>query len=163
MLPSIDTQERFELSDDRVLIRIRPHLKSSGLGILHQPSPSAPLYARQFRVHDFLQSIKSSVCLIDGLAQLSAWGLSSTGRLGGEVLPEEGMIDVAAAVEVDERLEGNLGGGGFGRGGRGKLLGSGVVRIHIGLVMFGVMKFHDLAGDGGLEGAIIICRKSISD
>ena len=61
-----------------------------------------------------------------------------------------------AAVEVDERLQGDLrcwigrGGGG------GKLLGEVVVRVYIGLVMLAVVELHDLAGDGGLESAIVI-------
>lgn len=46
MLPRINPQQRLELSHHRILIRIRPHTHLPGLSILHQPSPSAPLYAR---------------------------------------------------------------------------------------------------------------------
>ena len=38
------------------------------------------------------------------------------------------------------------------------MLGEVVVRVHVSLMMFAVVKFHDLAGDGGLESAIVICR-----
>ena len=66
-----------------------------------------------------------------------------------------------AAVEVDERLQGDLCcwvGGGGGGGGRGELLGEVVVGVYVCLVVFAVMKLHDLAGDGGLESTIVICR-----
>ncbi len=64
------------------------------------------------------------------------------------------MVDVAAAVEVDEGLEGDLGCG-VGGGG-GELLGCVVVGCYVGLVVFGVVEFHYLAGDGGLEGAVVV-------
>ena len=68
------------------------------------------------------------------------------------------MVDVAAAVEVDERLQGDLRGGVGSGGGGGELLGEVVVRGYVGLVMLAVVELHDLARDGGLEGAIVICR-----
>ena len=66
------------------------------------------------------------------------------------------MIDVPAAVEVDQRLQGDLSGGVGGRGCRGKLLCERVVRVYVGLVVFAVVELHDLAGDGRLESAIVI-------
>ena len=63
-----------------------------------------------------------------------------------------------AAVEVDERLQGDLRGRVGSGGGGGELLGEVVVRVYVGLVMLAVVEFHDLAGDGGLQSAIVICR-----
>ncbi len=60
---------------------------------------------------------------------------------------------MAAAVEGDEWLEGDLGGG---VGGGGELFGCGVVGVYVGLVVFGVVEFHYLAGDGGLERAVVV-------
>lgn len=69
------------------------------------------------------------------------------------------MVDVAPAVEVDERLQGDP----VGDGGRGgdllggeEFFGGGVEGGDVGVVMFGVVEFHDLAGDGGFEGGVVV-------
>lgn len=61
-----------------------------------------------------------------------------------------------AAVEVDEGLQSDLRCGVGGGGGRGELVGEVVVGAYIGLVVFAMVELHDLAGDGGLESAIVI-------
>lgn len=76
---------------------------------------------------------------------------------GGEVLPEEAVVDVAAAVEVEERRDGRcLGVVALALG-----LGDGVERaveaVHVGLVVLGVVQLHDLARDVRLEGAVVVC------
>ena len=158
MLPSVNAQQRLELSYHWVLICIRPHLQCSRLRILDQPSPPAALNSCQLRIHNLLQVVQTPIRLIDGIAQLSTRWLTAAGRLGGQVLPKERVIDVPTAVEVDERLQSDLccwvGGG----GGRGELLGEVVVGVYVCLVVFAVMKLHNLAGDGGLESTIVIYR-----
>ena len=62
---------------------------------------------------------------------------------------------MAAAVEVDEGLEGDLHVGGFGGG---ELFGRGVVGVYVGGVVFGVVEFHYFAGDGGFEGGVVVWR-----
>ena len=158
MLPSVDSQQRPELSNHRILIRVRPHLERSRFRVLDQPGPPAALDPRQFRIHQLLQTVHASVRLIDGGAQLPTRWLAAAGRLGGQVLPEEGVVDVSAAVEVDERLQGDLRRRVGRGGGGGELLGEGVVGVYVGLVMLAVVELHDLTGDGGLESAIVICR-----
>jgi hypothetical protein len=37
-----------------------------------------------------------------------------------------------------------------------KLLDGGIVRGDVGVVVLGVVELHDLAADGGLEGAVVI-------
>ena len=59
-------------------------------------------------------------------------------------------------MEVDQRLQGNLSldvilGLGFG-----DLLAEVVVRGYVGVVVVLVVELHDLARDGGLEGAIVV-------
>ena len=44
-----------------------------------------------------------------------------------------------AAMEVDERLQSDLHRGVGGGSGRGELLGEGVVRVYVGLVVFAVV------------------------
>ena len=62
-----------------------------------------------------------------------------------------------AAVEVDERLQSDLRRW-IGRGSSGsELLGEVVVGVYVSLMVFAVVELHDLARDGGLKSAIIIC------
>jgi hypothetical protein len=75
---------------------------------------------------------------------------------GGQILPEERVVDVTAAVEVDQWLQGHLGSDILlGHGGL-QLLGGGVEAVDVGLMVVLVVKFHNLARDRRLEGAIII-------
>ena len=118
MLPSVNAQQWLKLPDHRILIRIRPHLQRSRLCVLDQPGPPTALYPSQFRIHDLFQIVQTPICLIDRVAQLPARWLTTAGGLGGQILPEERVIDVPAAVEVDEGLQGDLCCGfGGGRGG----------------------------------------------
>ena len=66
------------------------------------------------------------------------------------------MIDVAAAVEVDERLQGDLGLDVLFLSCFGQLLCEVVEGGYVGLVVLAVVELHDLAGDGGFEGAIVV-------
>lgn len=70
------------------------------------------------------------------------------------------MVDVAAAVEVDEWLECNLCLDILLLLGFGQLLAEVVERGHVGIVVILVVQFHDLAADGGLERAVVICHPS---
>lgn len=69
--------------------------------------------------------------------------------MGGQVLPEEGVVDVATAVELDLLLEvDELGDVVCGES--GGLGGEGGVEVgDIGLVVFLVVDFHDLFADDG--------------
>lgn len=60
-------------------------------------------------------------------------------------------------VEVDERLLGDLGLDVTLVLGFLELLDGGVVGGDIGVVVLGVVELHDLAADGGLERAVVIC------
>lgn len=92
-----------------------------------------------------------------GTHQELALGLAAAALgVGGEVFPEKGVVDVAAAVEVEE---GRLGGGGAGvvlGQGLGQGLGGRVEAVDVGLVVLGVVQLHDLARNVGLEGAVVV-------
>lgn len=89
--------------------------------------------------------------------QKLALGLTTTAlAVGGEVLPEEGVVNMATAVEVEQR---SLGSGGLGVAlglGVAEGLDSGVKAVDVCLVVLGVVKLHDLAGDVGLERAVVV-------
>jgi len=73
---------------------------------------------------------------------------------------------VPAAVEIDEGLQGDLlgdgvratGGGGGGGGGLqlAELGGEVVEGVDVGGVVVFVVELHDAAGDGGLEGGVVV-------
>lgn len=66
------------------------------------------------------------------------------------------MVNMPAAVEVDERQQRDLRRRRVGR--RGQLFRRGVVGGHVCVVVFRVVQFHDFARDGGLERGVVICR-----
>ena len=66
------------------------------------------------------------------------------------------MVDVTTAVEINHRLQGNLRSDILLRLGGLELLGGGVEAVDVGLVVVLVVELHDLAGDGGLEGAVVV-------
>ena len=156
MLPRIHAQNRPKLPNHRILIRIRPYLHTPRLRILHQPRPPTALNPRQRTIELLLERIQAAIRVVDGLAQRARRGLAAALARGRQVLPEQRVVDVAAAVEVEHGLQGDLRRDvGFG-GGFGDLLAEVVVRGHVGVVVVFVVEFHDFAGDGGLEGAVVV-------
>lgn len=87
---------------------------------------------------------------------LQRWGRAgqvvsgSSGR--SQVLPEEGVVDVATAVETDLLLQADQGGNIARLSGRGLGGEGGIEIVNVGLVMLLMVQLHDLLGDHGLEG-----------
>lgn len=98
MLPCVNTKQRPELSDDRILIGIGLDPDCTGLCILHEPSPSRALNTRKCSVEFLFHGIEAAVGAVDGGCELARWGLTSAGGLGGEVLPEEAVVCVATCI-----------------------------------------------------------------
>jgi hypothetical protein len=95
--------------------------------------------------------------------QLPLWLSTTTLFARRQVLPKQRMIKVSTTVKVDHRLQGDdaldiL----LGFRGR-QLFRGGVVTVDVGLVVHLVVQLHDLAGDGGLECAVVIWHPSISN
>lgn len=160
MLPRINPQNRPKLPNDRILIRIRLNTHSPRLRILHQPRPTRPLNPRERGIKLLLERIQAPIPIIDSLREGAGRGLAAALVGRGQVLPEEGVVDVAATVEVDEGLEGDLGGDVLLFFGFGHLGGEVVVGGYVGVVVVFVVELHDFAADGGLEGAVVICYTS---
>jgi hypothetical protein len=135
VLPRINTEDRTELSDNRVLVGIRPNLDSTRLRILDQPRPAAALNSRERSVELLLESVEAAVAVVDSSRE-GARGRLAAALVGGrEVLPEEAVVDVAAAVEVDEGLECDLRLDVFFLLGFGDLLAEVVERGYVGVVV----------------------------
>lgn len=181
MLPRVNTENRAELANDRVLVLVRLDADVARLDVLDQPCPATALDAREGSVELLLEPVEAAVAVVDGLGEGTRRRLTAALRLGCQVLPEEGVVDVTAwtvvpsvmghsigeercfltSVEVDERLQGNLSGDIILGLGLGNLLREVVVRGHVGVVVVLVVELHDLAGHGRLERAVVICGSDV--
>ena len=105
------------------------------------------------------RAIQDYLYLVSTYLELSFW-LTTTVLVGGcQVLPEQSVVDVSTAVEVEEGREcGGLGRVALGYG-IAKGLESAVEAVDVGLVVLGVVQLHDLARDVRLECAIVVCRE----
>lgn len=156
MFPRIDTQQGLVPANDRVLVGIGLDGDVSCLSVLDQPGPTAALDSGESGVELLLQVFQASICALDGLGQFSGRRLTTTGILGSQVSPEQSVVEVTTAMEVDQWLEGNLGSDVVVGFGSCVLVRSVVVGVHVRLVMLAVMKLHDLARNGRLESTIVI-------
>lgn len=98
MLPSVNTEDGSELTNNGILVCVGSDLDGTGLGVLDQPSPAGALDAGQSGVELLLHRVEAAVVGFDGLGESTRWGLTTTLRLGSEVLPEERVVDVTACV-----------------------------------------------------------------
>jgi hypothetical protein len=176
VLPGVDAKDGAELANDGVLVGVGLDADVAGLHVLHQPCPAGALDAGERGVELALQLVERAVGLGDLGGESTGWGLAAALGLRGEVLPEEGVVCVSAClwvlgcclvvwylrllslttVEVDERLLGDLSLDVTLVLGFLELLDGCVVGGDIGVVVLGVVQFHDLAADGGLERAIVV-------
>lgn len=180
MLPGVNTQERLKVASDGILVGTSDKRQCARGLVFDEPGPARALDASKSRVGLLLQVFERPEIFIDGglrervivsthvrpqkkltrarsTYQKFALGLTTTAlSMGGQVLPEKGVVNVATTVEVQKRT---LSSGRFGvvRGkGLSKHLAGGIEAVHIGLVVLGMMELHDLAGDEGLESGIIV-------
>jgi hypothetical protein len=127
MLPSVNAEKRLELTDDGILVGVCSDANLASLSVLDKPGPAAALDTSQSGVELLLHFVQAAICAIDGLSKTTRWRISTTLILGREVLPEQGVVPVPTSMEVDQRLEGNLGSNVVVRLGGGILVSSVVV------------------------------------
>lgn len=157
MLPHIDSKNGRPLRN-RILILRRHNLQPllARTLHLHQPAPSTPLQRQQHTRKHLPKRCHRSPLRLDSLLQLrrDLLDLRLRGPVGGQVLPEQRVVDVSAAVEPNLLLQGNelgdvAGGLGFFERGQGAVQVSDVR-----LVVLLVVDLHDLRGDGGFKGLL---------
>lgn len=108
MLPEVDADEG-SVADEGVLVGSRNRLERLALGVVREPGPARALDSERNGVDLSLEAVERSERLGDGVSERAGGGELGLGRGGrSEVLPEERMVDVAAAVKLDGRLEGDL-------------------------------------------------------
>ena len=122
MLPHINPKNR-RLPRNRILILSRHNLQLPLWRNRNQPPPTTPLNPQQRPRKRLLEALETTPLPLNRRLQTGRRGRDLRLRRagGGQVLPEEGMVDVATAVELDFLLQGDelrhvlgLEGGGLG-------------------------------------------------
>ena len=96
VFPCVNSEDRAELADNRVLVRIGADLKRASLGILYKPGPAGSLDACQSSVHLLFQRVEGAEVRVDRLGKRAGRGVTTALRFRRKVLPEERVIGVAA-------------------------------------------------------------------
>jgi len=156
VLPDVNADDG-NVRQQRVLISSCHNLKTLGRRVIAEPSPPGSLNSSGGRIELRNQFFNAAEVGDDGLLQRAVLQSAAVslafGLRWGEVLPEQGVVDVATAIEFESRLEGDA------------LLGRGCLRVrgfgsiegvHVRLVVFSVVKGHDLLGDVWLEGIVAV-------
>jgi len=153
VLPDVDADEG-HVGEERVLVRRRDYLEALRCRVQAEPAPPRALDAEGRGIELLLEGIEATKVAVDGLLEGPILEDAAVAALGGgrrEVLPEERVVDVATAIELEGGLESDalLGSGSLGVG----LLGS-VEGVDVGLVVLSMVKGHDLLGDVRLESIV---------
>ena len=158
MLPGINSDNGNVRTVDNVLVGLGNNLKSTSVLVLDNPGPAGALDTSKLGIDVANQVVEVAVVLRNGLAErrVSRGGLTTTLGLGGQVLPEETVVNVTTTVELDDIGELNLGLDITDGLGLLDLLNGGVVGVDISLVVLGVVDLVDLAGDEGLESTKVV-------
>jgi len=155
MLPYINTKQRHRINH-RILIGFGDNLQTLACCVVSQPSPATALHRQACRSERGLQRRHAAELRLDGAEKIpSRWSTSSL-LLWCEVGPEDGVVDVAAAIEVDRRLQRHLSRQVMLMLSFRQLSQRCVEVVDISLVMLLVMRLHDLTTDGRLECVIVI-------
>mmetsp|Transcript_18970 Transcript_18970/g.52690 ORF Transcript_18970/g.52690 Transcript_18970/m.52690 type:complete len:212 (+) Transcript_18970:760-1395(+) len=156
MLPHIDAQERFQSSGglQRILVWTSGNINSACLWIVGQPSPTGTLHGHGGGAHLRLHGLEATEAFVDGGFQHST-RLDAL-RVGTEVLPEQTVVDVTAAVELERSLQSDGGADVAGRHGGVDLFDRGIEVADVGVVVLRVMDRHGLGRDGGFQGVVVV-------
>jgi hypothetical protein len=99
------------------------------------------------------EGVEGAEVFVDGGAEFAVGFVAA---VGGEVGPEDGVVDVAAEVEGEVLLQSADGAEVAGFAGFGELFQGGVDAGDVGGVVFVVVEFHDLARDVGLQRCVVV-------
>lgn len=107
MLPDVDADERDEAGRrlEGVLVSAGRDLGLLGGPVVREPAPAGTLHGDGLGAELLLHVFEGAEAGVDEGSELAGGGSVLGGR--AEVLPEESVVDVAAAVELD--LQGSRG------------------------------------------------------
>jgi len=156
MLPDIDTNDG-DMGQERILVGSGDNLQALGGGVQAQPSPSRPLNTKSGSVELLLEVVEAAKRLVNGVLQRTGLQNASISLVlrcsRGKVLPEQRVVDMSTAVELESSLEGDtlLGGGCLGICSL-----CGIESVDVSLMMLLVVKLHDLSANERLKGIIAV-------
>ena len=87
-----------ELTQERILVRRGDDFKLLGLGVVSEPAPSRALDAEGLSGEVRLEGIEGPEVGVDGIRQLARLEGTATRLVGGEVGPEEGVVDMTCKM-----------------------------------------------------------------
>jgi hypothetical protein len=118
-------------------------------GGTYEPTPTTPLDRSSDGVHLLFKLVDAPEVSNQSLLEGTIGELSTIFACWRKILPKEGMIDVTSSVEFQRGLQSNqvLGTSSLMQG-----ILCRVQTIHVGLVVFGMVKLHDLLRDVWFEG-----------
>mmetsp|Transcript_9443 Transcript_9443/g.16469 ORF Transcript_9443/g.16469 Transcript_9443/m.16469 type:complete len:254 (+) Transcript_9443:600-1361(+) len=157
MFPYINAQQGLQSSSrlQRILVGKALDVDHFGLGVVHEPPPAGSLNGHglgaDFGDHVVFATESFLNGRIEGTSLL-------VGRIGRQILPKEGVVDVTASVELQGPLEGDGSRDVSGDHGRVDLFHGGIQVGDVRLVMFRVMDLHDLCRNGRLQGVVIVWK-----
>jgi len=109
VLPDIDAEERDQAGGglQGILVGQGGQLQFARLLVEAQPAPAGALDRHGQRGQLLLELLEALPLRLDGLLQI----IAGLGLVGREVLPEDGVVDVATAIETQGRSQLNQLGG----------------------------------------------------
>lgn len=101
MLPHIHPKNRNRIRN-RVLVLRADNLQLALCLVTNQPSPATALQAHQNSIKSSFKFLHAAPLALDGLFEGRRHvNIGLVRAIGRQVLPEQGVVDVAAAVELD--------------------------------------------------------------
>ena len=98
MLPHIDSKQRLLACRHNILIFRRRQLEIPSRVVLNQPAPSATLDPKKNSCESIFEPLDRRLASFDCSSESWVWVAARC--WGRQILPEQGMVDVAAGIEV---------------------------------------------------------------
>lgn len=158
MLPDVDVDDGHEVGAhirDEVLVRRRTERQRILSLVVDEPAPAGALDRGSPLVEHLDEVVDGAPALKDGVVERTRVGDGAL-VLGAQRLPEELVVDVAAAIEADGVGEGDglvevVPGHGLGL-----LLDELVQVVHVRPVVLAVVEVEEVAADDGLESTNLV-------
>jgi hypothetical protein len=103
VLPHVNAQERYQAGGrlQGILVRARGHLEGALGRVVPEPAPPGALDGDRRGRQAGLELVEAPKLRVNGLPKRARRRAAAPGRRRGQVAPEDGVVQVPAAVELD--------------------------------------------------------------